>query len=576
MAQKIIDLAAPTLPLVGTELMEMSEGGTLSVQVAVNEALTKLYYNTVEKAAATVTGISVAEYVDSNTGVLRTSGDLSIEGDLFVDGTTWVVHNQEVTTSDNLIVINYGETGPGVTAGWAGIEVDRGTLTNYQFLFYEDTDTFRIGEMGSTQAVATREDNPIDGGYAIWNDSLKRFDTTTSISGSVDHNSTTGLQGGDSTAGEFYHLTQDIHDGLYSGSPIIGLGAVAGTNLEVDYGNDTITIDIDGSNIVSILNPPTSYDYNMVITNAVHSGGGLKINLDDHLSSEDYYGFELSMISTDVSGGSAYTYVEGIDIFVKLDSPDATGADQPDVVGGWIAARSNGTGHYGIIDGLDVDARHAVGATLEYLSGLSSYTDNRGTINEDMVGLSSTNQFWSGSAKNVYGIWDLVQTWSGATIDDVYLIWAQYRDNGTTINNDVWGIYVEDSDAVGIKNHIEGSLELGLGTSITEFSIDGTLGGDSDDAVPTEKAVKTYVDNAIGSLEAGNESLSNGDTTAEIIFSQAQSDTNYSQFWSIENSVDSPPSIFTGVVYDKTVNGFKVLFSGTIDSNNYVLSWGII
>jgi hypothetical protein len=312
MAQKIIDLAAPTLPLVGTELMEMSEGGTLSVQVAVNEALTKLYYNTVEKAAATVTGISVAEYVDSDTGVLRTSGDLSIEGDLFVDGTTWVVHNQEVTTSDNLIVINYGETGPGVTAGWAGIEVDRGTETNYQFLFYEDTDTFRIGEIGNLQAVATREDSPIDGGIAFWNASEFRFDTS-------------------------------------------------------------------------------------------------------------------SFLTTD---GTSLTVLG----FIQLDS----------------------------------------------------------------------------------------------------------------------------------------------GTSVNEFSIDGTLGGDSDDAVPTEKAVKTYVDNAIGNLEAGNESLSNGDTTAEIIFSQTQSDTNYSQFWSIENSVDNPPSIFTGVVYDKTVNGFKVLFSGTIDSNNYVLSWGII
>jgi hypothetical protein len=33
--------------------------------------------------------------------------------------------------------------------------------------------------------------------------------------------------------------------------------------------------------------------------------------------------------------------------------------------------------------------------------------------------------------------------------------------------------------------------------AITEFSTDGTLGGDSDSALPTEKAVKTYVDNEI-------------------------------------------------------------------------------
>jgi hypothetical protein len=37
---------------------------------------------------------------------------------------------------------------------------------------------------------------------------------------------------------------------------------------------------------------------------------------------------------------------------------------------------------------------------------------------------------------------------------------------------------------------------LSTGTTVNEFSIDGTLAGNSDDAVPTEKAVKTYVDGA--------------------------------------------------------------------------------
>ncbi len=37
------------------------------------------------------------------------------------------------------------------------------------------------------------------------------------------------------------------------------------------------------------------------------------------------------------------------------------------------------------------------------------------------------------------------------------------------------------------------TLELPAGTSVNEFSIDGTLAGDSDDAVPTEKAVATAI-----------------------------------------------------------------------------------
>jgi hypothetical protein len=39
-----------------------------------------------------------------------------------------------------------------------------------------------------------------------------------------------------------------------------------------------------------------------------------------------------------------------------------------------------------------------------------------------------------------------------------------------------------------------GNLTLALGSAVNEFSIDGTLAGNADNAVPTEKAVKTYAD----------------------------------------------------------------------------------
>jgi hypothetical protein len=44
------------------------------------------------------------------------------------------------------------------------------------------------------------------------------------------------------------------------------------------------------------------------------------------------------------------------------------------------------------------------------------------------------------------------------------------------------------------------SAQFNIGTSINEYSIDGTLAGNSDDAVPTEQAVKTYVDTNITAL----------------------------------------------------------------------------
>jgi len=86
-------------------------------------------------------------------------------------------------------------------------------------------------------------------GWATWVEDENKvyvFDGAAwvSIGSTTDHNLLSNLQGG--TASEYYHLTQAIHDALYSGSPIIGMGAVAGTNVEVDYGNHVVTIDLDG------------------------------------------------------------------------------------------------------------------------------------------------------------------------------------------------------------------------------------------------------------------------------------------------------------------------------------------
>lgn len=193
------------------------------------------------------------------------------------------------------------------------------------------------------------------------------------ISGVDEHNELLNIQGGDSTAGEFYHLTQEIYDGLFSGSPLIGLGSQAETNLIVDYGINEVTIDISGTETLRV---------------------------------------------------------------------DSTG------------------------------------------------------------------------------------------------------------------------------------MTLVLGTSIDEFSTDETLSGNSDDAVPTEKAVKTYVDNqVVAAVIVGNEDLSSGDTTASITFVVAQSDINYGVAWSLVNTTNFPPSIYAGTIYDKTTNGFSVIFSGPMDTDNYVLSW---
>ena len=58
-------------------------------------------------------------------------------------------------------------------------------------------------------------------------------------------------------------------------------------------------------------------------------------------------------------------------------------------------------------------------------------------------------------------------------------------------------------DLSGLTQLQLGSIGAQLGATINEFSTDGTLGGNSDTAVPTEQAVKTYVTTQIGGISSG-------------------------------------------------------------------------
>lgn len=141
---------------------------------------------------------------------------------------------------------------------------------------------------------------------------------------------------------------------------------------------------------------------------------------------------------------------------------------------------------------------------------------------------------------------------------------VDYGTNEVTI--DISSVETLKADSTG--------LTLQLGTNINEFSTDGTLSGNSDDAVPTEKAVKTYVDNiqALDTL-SGMQGVVSGDSTCTVVFDTPQVDTQYSVVGNLVNEDDTPPSIYAHIITEKTVTGFSVLFSGPVDSGNYVFDW---
>jgi hypothetical protein len=79
----------------------------------------------------TAEGASIT--LDTGAGI----GDVRVTGNLIVDGDTLTVSTENLQVQDNIITLNYGETGTGVSLIYSGVEVDRGSLDNTAFVYNE-------------------------------------------------------------------------------------------------------------------------------------------------------------------------------------------------------------------------------------------------------------------------------------------------------------------------------------------------------------------------------------------------------------------------------------------------------
>jgi len=88
------------------------------------------------------TGNYVARVSSGNTITLDTgtqAGTVVVTGDLQINGTQTTVNSQTLDLVDNIITLNKGENGAGVTENTAGIQIDRGTATDALLIFDEQT-----------------------------------------------------------------------------------------------------------------------------------------------------------------------------------------------------------------------------------------------------------------------------------------------------------------------------------------------------------------------------------------------------------------------------------------------------
>lgn len=88
--------------------------------------------------------------LDTGPGV----GNVRVTGNLIVEGDTLTVSAENLNVNDNIIVLNYGETGAGVTLRYSGIQIDRGTSTPASLIFDENDDIW-LFTIGSPEGTLT-------------------------------------------------------------------------------------------------------------------------------------------------------------------------------------------------------------------------------------------------------------------------------------------------------------------------------------------------------------------------------------------------------------------------------------
>eukprot|EP00798_Chlamydomonas_sp_ICE-L_P000872 gene872-biopygen4468 len=131
--------------------VNMMSGGGVTVQVT---GLNKSVDIQSSGAGGTVEMEATKEIV-MTAPMTTVSSNMTISGDLIVNGSNFTVNTQTVTVEDNIILLNSGQVGSGVSKGESGFSIDRGDSIKYQLLFRESDDKFVMGPQGYLVPIAT-------------------------------------------------------------------------------------------------------------------------------------------------------------------------------------------------------------------------------------------------------------------------------------------------------------------------------------------------------------------------------------------------------------------------------------
>ena len=323
------------------------------------------------------------------------AGDLTIGGDLFIAGQIDCTSDNDLNIVDSVLILNDGEAGAGVTTGTAGIQIDRGSSTDFQFVFIESDDKFKAGEIGALKVVTmgdvgtagyipfgktgggelTEESN------LFWDDTNNRLGLNNATPSTTLDVTGTGAFSGDLTlsadlvnSGEF-----DISSAVADGASALAFDfdtsvslVTAGANLLKVRNNtvDRMTLDKDGALTISAA--VTSSSGTSSLAAATVTGdltvdtNSLKVDSGNNRvgigQATPTVGFEVAFDSLFTSTG-----------YIQL--PSGSVAQRPTPANGMIRYNSDSN----IFEGYENSAWTAIGATTDH-GGLTGLGDDDHTI----------------------------------------------------------------------------------------------------------------------------------------------------------------------------------------------------
>lgn len=231
--------------------------------------------------------------------------NITIKGNVTQEGSSFITEAETVEVSDNILLLNRGEVGSGVTKGISGIQVDRGALTDYQFIFDESDDRFKVGVEGDLWPVMLRnnESDLSDKFFLSWDAFLKRAVTTNVVP-------ETGLL---FSGGVSNHPEYDITVAA-TGSGSIGFGALqANTPWSCIIGYNLNTRDVPSADILDFATSLNAYRYDKPsVLNMIY--------FDTYLSPNSIEPYGTSSISLTTGSGDDLIHTKGGQNYIIYDS----------------------------------------------------------------------------------------------------------------------------------------------------------------------------------------------------------------------------------------------------------------